>query len=150
MSTRATLVLLSSWLALGACTDKPASAPASAPTPAPAEAAVPAAPSAVPPAELARQTLEAIDRADMQLVAAVRQRDTRDGKEDFKRFITDPLNRQMFQWTSLPPELSVQWANCISALQTFIDHAEDSFAVGTVAAAPSHLAWSIDRCSKGQ
>lgn len=105
-----------------------------------------AAPTA--PTALARETLALMASLDGQLVAAVRQRDTRGGRDDFSRFIIAPLARMSGRWSDLPNPARIEWLDCISALQAYENHARDSFKSGEIGKAPADLSGARRACAK--
>ena len=55
-------------------------------------------------AKLAKETVQLLSTQEMMLVTAVRQKNSRGGTEDFKRFIMQPLESMADRWRALPPE----------------------------------------------
>ena len=89
-------------------------------------------------AKLAKETVQLLSTQEMMLVTAVRQKNSRGGTEDFKRFIMQPLESMADRWRALPPEERLNRIHCITALQEFENHASDSFKAGQIGQ-PSRL-----------
>ena len=89
-------------------------------------------------AKLAKETVQLLATQEMMLVTAVRQKNSRGGAEDFKRFIMQPLESMADRWRALPPEERLNRIHCITALQEFESHASDSFKAGQIGQ-PSRL-----------
>ena len=53
-------------------------------------------------AKLAKETVQLLSTQEMMLVTAVRQKNSRGGTEDFKRFIMQPLESMADRWRALP------------------------------------------------
>lgn len=139
------LPLLVWALVAGACSEQAPPPPAA---PAPAPAAAPRPPDITPPAQLARESLQAIHDAATQLETAIRQRDTRGGKQDFERFITDPVLKMQFRWSEHPREQNADWVPCIMAVQEELNRYADSWKAGKVVARNSFLSESLRDCEK--
>lgn len=98
--------------------------------------------------DLARETVRLLTSLDGQLIAAVRQRDTRGGRDDFARFIARPIQGMRDRWSVLPQPARVEWYACIAALQGFDSFAADSFKAGVIGAVPADLRQSRAACAK--
>ena len=141
------LPLLVWALVAGACSDQapPAVEPA-APTLAPVVVA-PADDASL--AQLARETLEAIHRSDMQLTAAIRQQDGSGGLADFHQHITGPLDRMQTRWATSSAENKIAWMPCVVALQEELNRYSDSWKAGEVVGRGSLLRESLQACATG-
>lgn len=150
MSARTILALLFGGVVLGACSEQapPTKAPAPVDMTPPAVAAPAPAPTPVSPTELARQTLDAIRDAESLLAAAVRQRDTRGGKDDFWRFIEKPLTDMQVRWGVYSHEDNLNWIPCIVGLQEYVNFTRDSFKSGEIGKPNSLLTESRRECEK--
>lgn len=131
---------------LSACSEAPAPVaiqPSSAPAPAPA-AVIPDTPAP----QLARETADLIKGLQGTLITAVRQRDTRGGKDDFWRFIDKPVMDMQARWSARPREQNLDWIPCIMALGEFANHARDSFKAGEIGKPGSLLTDNLPACEK--
>lgn len=101
-----------------------------------------------PAPQLARETLDAIERSDGLLAAAIRQRDGRDGRQDFQRFVTDPVTKIQFRWSARPREQNSDWIPCILAVQEELNRYADSWKAGEVARRNKLLSDSLRGCAQ--
>ena len=101
-------------------------------------------------AKLAKETVQLLATQEMMLVTAVRQKNSRGGTEDFKRFIMQPLESMADRWRALPPEERLNRIHCITALQEFESHASDSFKAGQIGQPSRLFKESQAECKKPQ
>lgn len=101
-----------------------------------------------PGSKLAQETVQLLSTQEMMLVTAVRQKETRGGKEDFDRFIMQPLEAMAERWRALSREERLDRIHCITALQEFQNHASDSFKAGRIGQPTSLYKESLTVCKK--
>ena len=101
-----------------------------------------------PGSKLAQETVQLLGTQEMMLVTAVRQKETRGGKEDFDRFIMQPLEAMAGRWRALSREERLDRIHCITALQEFQNHASDSFKAGRIGPPNSLYKESLAVCKK--
>ncbi|MCW5320562.1 hypothetical protein D5039_05000 [Verminephrobacter aporrectodeae subsp. tuberculatae] len=97
---------------------------------------------------LAKETSDLMSLHSMMLVTAVRQRDTKGGKEDFQRFISGPQNKLQFRWGDLPRDVKIEYIDCIAALDEFINRSNDSFKAGIILPESRDLKENTASCRK--
>lgn len=100
-------------------------------------------------AKLAKETIQLLSTQEAMLVTAVRQKDSRGGADDFRRFIMQPLEAMADRWRALPREDRLNHIHCITALQEFENHASDSFKAGRIGQPNSLYKESLAVCKKG-
>jgi len=101
-----------------------------------------------PGVKLAQETIQLLSTQESMLVTAIRQKDTRGGGEDFRRFIIQPLESMADRWRALPREERMNYIHCITALQEFENHASDSFKSGQVGQPTNLFKESRAECKK--
>lgn len=99
-------------------------------------------------AKLSQESVKLIEQQQMMLVTAVRQKNDRGGKEDFQRFIEQPIYATQKRWQALPGEDRIHHITCITALQEFANHAADSFKAGHIDQPSNLFRESFAACKK--
>lgn len=99
--------------------------------------------------KLAKETVSLIGLQEQILITAVRQKDSRDGLEDFRRFVAQPITSMQNRWQALPREDRANYSTCITALQEFSNHAADSFKAGRIGQPSRLFKEARAKCVKG-
>lgn len=99
--------------------------------------------------KLAQETVKLLSTQEAMLVTAVRQKDSRGGAEDFRRFILQPVEDMQSRWAALPREVRLEHIHCATALQEFANFASDSFKAGRIGQPTSLYKESLPVCKKG-
>ena len=98
--------------------------------------------------ELARETVKLISLQKDMIVTAVRQKHSKGGEEDFKKFILSPIDQLGKRWASLPFEVRNRFIYCATALSSHEWHMRDSFKAEAVLEPTSLIAESVEQCEK--
>ena len=107
-------------------------------------AACGAAYASIPAADVAlvKKTVGAIELSAASLTTAVRQKDM----NDFRRFITGPVEAQLDAIRKLPRPQQMELIQCVTAGVEFTNRAEDSMKAGQVKPANSLEKESLAAC----
>lgn len=99
--------------------------------------------------KLAQETVRLLSTQEAMLVTAVRQKDSRGGVDDFRRFILQPVEAMASRWRALPAAERMEHIHCSTALQEFDNHANDSFKAGRIGPPTGLFKESLAVCKKG-
>lgn len=91
---------------------------------------------------LAKKTVGAIELSAASLTTAVRQKDM----NDFRRFITGPVEAQLDAIRKLPRPQQIELIQCVTAGVEFTNRAQDSMKAGQVKPAGSLEKDSLEGC----
>lgn len=98
--------------------------------------------------KLAKETIDLIRLQNDMIVTAVRQKQSKGGADDFRKFILAPIDKLMDRWRTLPVEEQRTFMHCTTGLSEHEWRMRDSFKAEKVLKANSLIQESVARCAK--